>query len=256
MQLTHLLLDSPNDIPFIPAQLTVHVPRVQEVGLLSNGESTLFIGAQYLTLTKNDLSEEDRARLGNLTNFDIIMKINQQHTPDIQKNKVMAEEVLVLLFPNWNISFSPIGLILRNEENEVKQIKKDDFDSFQDIVRSIFCLNELSVNGEKKYNPGNKAAQRLADKFRKYHEKLAKMKKSEGGQDISILDRYVSILSVGEHKDKNELMQYTVYQLIDEFKRYELKEESDIHQRALLAGAQNLKETENWMKDIHSDNDD
>ena len=54
----------------------------------------------------------------------------------------------------------------------------------------------------------------------------------------------------------NMLLNYSVYQLFDQFQRFELKEASDIHQRALLAGAQNLQEVQNWMKDIHNDSDD
>ena len=50
----------------------------------------------------------------------------------------------------------------------------------------------------------------------------------------------------------NDLMQYTVYQLFDEFQRYELKIQADMYFQAKLAGAQDLKEVEDWMKDIHS----
>lgn len=40
---------------------------------------------------------------------------------------------------------------------------------------------------------------------------------------MSILSRYISILAVGERKDINDLMNYTIYQLMDEFNRFELK---------------------------------
>ena len=49
----------------------------------------------------------------------------------------------------------------------------------------------------------------------------------------------------------NSFMRYTVYQLFDEFKRYELKVNHDIYLQAKMAGAQNLKEVDDWMKDIH-----
>ena len=69
---------------------------------------------------------------------------------------------------------------------------------------------------------------------------------------ISILSRYISILAVGQSKDINSLMQYTVYQLYDEFKRFELKQNYDIYFNAKLAGAKDLDEVDNWMKDLHS----
>jgi hypothetical protein len=40
---------------------------------------------------------------------------------------------------------------------------------------------------------------------------------------MAILSRYISILAVGEGKDINDLMNYTIYQLMDEFNRFELK---------------------------------
>ena len=68
---------------------------------------------------------------------------------------------------------------------------------------------------------------------------------------MAILSRYVSILAVGEQKNINDLMNYTVYQLFDEFDRFELKEQFDLYIRAQLAGARDLKEVDNWKKDIH-----
>jgi hypothetical protein len=50
----------------------------------------------------------------------------------------------------------------------------------------------------------------------------------------------------------NELLQYTVYQLFDEFRRFKMKEEYDIYVQAKMAGAKDLDEIENWMSDIHS----
>jgi len=44
------------------------------------------------------------------------------------------------------------------------------------------------------------------------------MKQSrDQGQNVTILSRYISILAVGEQKDINLLLEYTVFQLFDEF---------------------------------------
>jgi hypothetical protein len=68
---------------------------------------------------------------------------------------------------------------------------------------------------------------------------------------ISILSRYVSILAVGENKDINNLMDYTVYQLMDEFNRYQLKTKYDIWLQSKMAGATGVDDPEDWLKDIH-----
>ena len=48
-------------------------------------------------------------------------------------------------------------------------------------------------------------------------------------------------------------MQYTVYQLFDEFRRFRLKEQNDLYLQLKIAGAKNLDDVKNWMSDIHSD---
>ena len=76
------------------------------------------------------------------------------------------------------------------------------------------------------------------------------MKNKKEGR-IGIFDQYVSILSVGLKKDMNELMNYTIYQLYDEFTRFQMKQEFDIYLKAKMAGAQDLEEVQNWMDRIH-----
>ena len=90
-------------------------------------------------------------------------------------------------------------------------------------------------------------AQSIAEKIRQGIEERNKRKQqtSESEKKIDIFSRYVSILAVGEHKDLNSLMNYTVYQLFDEFRRYELKASYDLYFEAKMAGAQNLTEPKN-----------
>ena len=97
--------------------------------------------------------------------------------------------------------------------------------------------SELNTSGDM--------AKRIANKLKKRHQKLSETKetKSEGNK-IDILGRYISILAVGLQKDINGLFNYTIYQLFDEFKRYELKMSNDIYIQASMAGAQDLKEVE------------
>ena len=75
----------------------------------------------------------------------------------------------------------------------------------------------------------------------------------EKGQDkeFTVYSTYISILAVGLSKDINELTEYTIYQLREEFKRFQLKQEFDLYVRAKLAGAQDLEEVSNWMEEIH-----
>ena len=114
----------------------------------------------------------------------------------------------------------------------------------------MFCLNEMTQE-EGGYNPSDAFAEKIAEKFRKRQKILSKQKGTDT-QKISIFSRYISILAVGEQKNINDLMEYTVYQLKDEFKRFQKKYDFDFYIRAKMAGAKDLEEVDNWMDNIHS----
>lgn len=147
-----------------------------------------------------------------------------------------------------------IMLSRKNQQNKIEQhlIDKDNFDAFKSIIEQMFCLNQ-ATNKAQKYNPGGPQAKALVQKFKKRQRKLAELKnKNFQDQTISILSKYISILAVGQKKDINQLLQYTVYQLFDEFQRFKLKQNFDIYVSATMAGAKDLEEIQNWMSDIHS----
>ena len=109
----------------------------------------------------------------------------------------------------------------------------------------MFCLNTLS--GGADYNPANKLAEQIANKFRDRHKKL--QKKTTGQKNINILSRYISILVLANQHTYSELMQYTVYQLFDQFKRFQKKYSYDTWFQAKLAGAENLEDVDSWLSD-------
>ena len=207
------------------------------------------MGCEILTFSKDNLSEEDRNNLVHQSDFEILMSmITSRNLPSaMQKNKIAMMMVLSLLFPECEIKFTSKE-ILCSKEDKVHSINSQNFNNFKEILTQMFCLKGLSSKDSSDYNPAGQLAKQIADKFKKRHQILAAQK---GEQKISILSRYVSILTIGENKDMNTLLQYTVYQLFDEFHRYELKEEFDYILRARLAGARDLKDPDNWKKDIH-----
>lgn len=253
--LNNLLLLSGNEIPFTQAQISIHQPTIKQIAYI--GEDIFYTGCQYLNFSKEDLSEQDKNRLRGLTDFEILMTIMRSKDIAMKKNKVYVQLVLLLLFPNYRIDFLPNSIMLsRQEENGEKQthlIDKDNFNQFKLILKQCLCLSYTSSETDK-YNPGGPQAKALVQKFKKRQKKLAEIRnQGKEKQKISILSQYVSILAVGEKKDINQLLQYTVYQLFDEFRRFKLKEQYDIYVQAKMAGAKDLKEIENWMGDIHSD---
>lgn len=232
-----LLFLSGNDIPFIEAQLIIHQPTIKEIGLI--GEEVFFTGCQLLNFSKNLLNEEDKSNLEDKTNFDILIAILREQNAVMQKNRNCVNMVLALLFPEYSIQFQQDCILLQKEGDENKyQINGNNFENFKEIISIMFSLKQ---DEKSTFNPSGELAKKIAAKLQKRHQKLAEDKPDK---KIDILSRYVSILSVAQHKDMNVLLNYTVYQLYDEFKRNELKTSYDIYLKAKMAGAKDLKEVE------------
>lgn len=239
-----LLLLSGNDIPFIEAQITIHQPTIKEIAYI--GEEAFFTGCELINFSKNILPEQDKMNLEDKTNFDILIAILRERNAVMQRNRNCVEMVLALIFPWYTIDIINNAIVLEKEE-ERHLINNDNFETFKTIFNMMFSF---SKDETRDYNPSGDLAKQIAEKLKKRHQKLAELK--EGKKKIDILSRYVSILAVGEHKDMNSLLNLSVYQLFDEFERFKLKMNYDIYFQAKMAGAKDLKEVEDWMKDIHS----
>lgn len=173
--------------------------------------------------------------------------VNNKADTGIKASVISLELVLSLLFPNYQLMKMPTMLVLTKQVEGHKDqvlINNDNFEQFKGIIKSMFCLDTL---GGGDYNPANKAADMIAKKLRDRHKKLSK--KQEGSQSIDILSRYVSILTLANHHTIPELMQYTVFQLFDQFRRFEKKYSYDTWFKAKLAGAQNLQDVDSWLTD-------
>ena len=170
--------------------------------------------------------------------------------------------VLFLLFPKYNIIFTPSSILLQDIDDKTKthSIDSASFEKFADIVYDVFCLVIMEGQTGTDYNPGGDRARALVEKFQKKKEYLAEMRKDRGKDPElqSLYGRYMNILAVGLGKDKNILKNYSVFQLVEEAKRFQLKEEFDYTFQAKMAGATKIKDAKNWMDDIefNSDNEE
>lgn len=251
-----LLLLSGNEIPFIQAQITIHQPTLKEIAFI--GEENFFTGCEYLNFSKQKLKEQDKNHLDSFNSFEILMTMIRENNTSINKYKTCMELVLLLLFPQYKIDFLPMSIMISKlndkKEKETHLIDKDNFEKFQNIIKQIFCLKQvMKDDASEKYNPGGPQAKALVQKFKQRQRKIAEIKNQNKDKksSISIFSRYISILAVGEKKDINKLLQYTVYQLFDEFYRFRMKQDFDLYVQAKMAGAKDLEEIENWMDEIH-----
>ena len=251
-----LLLDTKTKILFPSANLVLYQPSVAEIGLV--GEPNFLTAVNALTKDYKNIKIEDNSNLDNLTNFDILMSIIREKT---ENSKMIFTDLLLLfdlILPDYKLIITPSSFVfqdLKVQEGEIPQshiIDKNNFDDFSQIVNEMFGLDAFKGDIGDDYNPAGDRARALVEKFKKKREYLAQLRKDRGEDTAiaSIFGRYINILAVGERKDKNQLAQYSVYQLIEEFKRFELKEGFDYTLQAKMAGAKNVKDAKDWMQDI------
>lgn len=247
--MNYLALLSGIEIPFPQAQLIIHQPTLKEISYV--GEEEFFIGYELLNFSKNLLTEEDKDNLENQSDFDILIAILREKNVVMQKNRDCVYMVLTLMFPEYIISLNQKGFVLEhNETKEIRYIDNSNFEHFKILLNSIFNFKDEEY-ASKEINPSGAMAKRIADKLKKRHQKLEELKKDEK-KKTTFLDRYISILAIAQSRDINSYFNYTIYQLLDEFKRFQLKQNYDIYIQAKMAGAKDLEEIDEWMKDIHS----
>ena len=246
-KIDELLLLTGSDIPFGAARVTIHQPRLKELGFI--GEENFHIGSHFLLFDKNKLPDKDNSNLGVKSNFDIFMSV--MNSKDVAKHRTDALMVLTLLFPDMNIKVETEQILLQNEKF-TSSINDKNFSEFQSILAQMFCLEDM-VEEDNEFDPIDPLAARIAQKIKKARQKRAEIKNEtiKENSQITIYSKFISILTIGLQKNMNDFSDYTVYQLRDEFKRFTLKQNFDIYVQQKLAGAENVEEVENWMEDLH-----
>ena len=231
-----------NDIPVPQCQITVHQPRIKEIGMI--GEQDFFIGAQCLTINSS-MFIQDKALLPELNNFQIFMTIMNEKESRDKKNSTL--QVLEILFPHHKPMFTPRSLILNKEGGQVL-IDENNFDSLQEILRMVFCTKTGSMD-QQSFNPADAKAREIAQKIMRGRERVAAQ---NGSSNTSIFSQYLSVLTVGLNSmSLKDVADLTIYQLYDLVDRFNLYLAWDIDVRSRLAGGKPDKHPDNWMKNLH-----
>lgn len=232
------------DIPVPECQLVIHQPRIKEISFI--GEQDFFIGAQCLCLNKT-MFIEDKNVLSNTNNFQIFMTIMQEKETKDKKDDVIS--VLQLLFPKYKPLITPASLLLNSIDGGNNAIiDESNFEILQNVLRSVFCVNEGPMD-QQTFNPANAKAKEIADKLMRGRKRVAEQKAAGNN---SIFSQYLSILTVGLNSmSLQDLMDLTMFQLYDLIERFGLYTSWDIDIKSRLAGGKLDKEPDNWMKNIH-----
>lgn len=233
------------DIPIPECKLILHQPKIKEIAFL--GEINFFTGVQTLALHKSMfIQQEDKTVPDDINNFQIFMTvIGEKEMADKKKD---VKDVLNLIFPDYTVLITPRSLVFQDSEKQSHVVDETNFESLQEVVREVFCLNNGPMD-QTAFNPADKKAQEIAQKLMRGRQRVAAQK---GGANTSVFSQYLSILTVGLHSmSLQNLLDCTMYQLYDLMERYSLYMNWDIDVRTRLAGGKPDSQPDNWMKNIH-----
>jgi hypothetical protein len=233
-------------------KIRIHQPTIKEIIESLGSENDFFIACSLLLFPKKTLQSMGKIDLSDHSDFDILLMILETDNPVIQRSAFSIKQMLSLVLPQSEITVNQGVLLVFQDKKEMIPVNDDGFKIISDVLTDVFCLNG-STEKEEEYNPSGPMAQEIVRKLKQRKKQLAEIhKKQQDGNKIT-LDRYISILAVGEQKSIRELLEYTIYQLYDEFHRFNLKQSYDTYIEIKLAGGGEKGDTiDNWMDDIHS----
>jgi hypothetical protein len=114
------------------------------------------------------------------------------NSPEGQDKKIHVKQLLNMICPSYKINFTPRSIFFNKEDTNII-LDEGNFDSFQEILRQIFCVNSGAM-GETAFNPADAKAREIAEKLMRGRQRVA-AEKGEGAG--SIFAQYASILTVG-----------------------------------------------------------
>lgn len=240
--ISNLGLMAGSDVLIPQMRCSMHQPSLKEIGII--GQRTLFTACQLFRFSKESLSPQDRVKLINYSEFDIIMSMLRDKNLDAKKHRQYAFMLLGLLFPNCDIKVAQDGIQLIREQTTYK-LDENNFQVFRANLSQIFCLKGYTNDD---YKAAGAMSQRLIDKINA--GKAKRQAALPEAEDKSIISRMISVLSTGQNIDMGTISNYTLYQLYQQYKRYHLKREYDSYIQYKIAGAKNLPQPKDWTADF------
>jgi hypothetical protein len=200
---------------------------------------------QLETLGEN----EKEILLETITAYDNLLFVMQASTAgETDKYGIvkLTQSAFDLLTPEYRFNFDPqkkeMSLISLKDSHSIV-VDRELFMKIKSIAEQIFLLDKFF--GESKKEKLSPAAQKIADKIAKSERRIKEMKGEK--EEDSYFARILSIM--GMHGDLDYLSNLTVYQLQNQFERFNLFTNYNQNMKASLAGATNV-ELVDWYKKI------
>lgn len=251
------------DIKLKHPAVKIHQPSIKEIAsiggekILFNSTNALFIDSkpliEFLHSLEDMPEQEKEILIETVTSFDSLMFLLQVYSG--REDEEELEVLLELIETLFSVIIITHDIVFDKESNNLILVSKSESDSilvdrdlFLEIkgVTSQMLLLDKFFGVETTKKKLSEAAQKIADKMAAAEEKIREEKygKSEDGS------QFATILSVlGVSKELDYLNKLTVYQLFNQFERFNLRSQYEQGVKASLAGAPDI-ELVDWYKKL------
>lgn len=258
-KISDLILITGLDIELKNPSVRIHQPKLSEIALI--GEDNFFRSMNIFYIKPEPLIEFIQS-LGTINDSEKEMWLESATPYDnllfLIQTSLMGEEDKTQVTDLVKIAFKlmiPTHTFVYNEEANTMLLMADnkshsivvDGDLFlrlRNIAEQIFLLSKFF--GEQDVKKLSPAAQKIADKMAASEKKIKRV----NGEEDSENSQFARILSImGVKYELDYLSNLTIYQLYNQFERYNLFLNYNQGVQASLAGASNV-ELVDWYKKI------
>lgn len=255
IEIDRLLFETGSKIYIVEIEEYITQPSIKQICEVMQGEQQFFTAISHICKTiididdlkkNNNLSDEEINLFSSISSFEYLIGLITQF-PYIY---VYLIQLFKLFFPDYNLQ-------IENEDNTVyiEMITKDklkqfriDKNNYEIIIQYIEQIAQLNLqNSNEEYNPINEQAKKIAEKLKESHKKIQEAKNKNGDQYFYA--NLINCLRGCGNFDMEQILNMTIYQLIQTFRRYNLHEGRQMQIIYHAAGAE-IKDFIDWTEQI------
>jgi hypothetical protein len=192
-----------------------------------------------LAVTKEQLLKEVPE---DLNEFDVLLTLGDKNINDFLK-----ESLSLFLQDDIHLYKESQLIAVGNTKENLRVINRK---NFMDIRKVIQLQNCLISTDDVEINPKDEKAKEIAERMRKAKEEVNRIKKKEDElNETDFFDMLSAITCKSNSISKIELMDLTIFQIYEEFKRLNHIDQYQTGVLALMQGAKNVK-LKHWSSKI------
>jgi len=178
-----------------------------------------------------------------LTVFDFLMMAE-----DPLVEKMMKEALEVILQEQITIVKEKMIIAVGSTSEDLRFITRLNYD---DLCHVIQLQNYFkSVENNTEISVSNSKAKEIQEKLKRTREEVKRIKSRENDDSTDLFD-IISAISVKGNISKDELLNYTIFEIYDKYKRLIHIDQYETGISAMMQGAKNVK-LKHWSTKINS----